>query len=89
MEEYQSFWIRKEAEWIAKLTLLAAQRVSFKTCWIFNNYINIENANDCFYSDMKPLSKYSPVTLHLSPATRILSENPENGKVMNCNLYYT
>jgi len=28
-----------------------------------------------FYSDMEPLSKYSPVTLHLSPATTILSEN--------------
>ena len=28
-----------------------------------------------FYSDMEPLSKYSPVTLHLSPATRILNEN--------------
>ena len=29
-----------------------------------------------FYSDMKLLSKYSPITLHFSPATRILSENP-------------
>ena len=29
-----------------------------------------------FYSDMEPLSQYSPVQLHLSPATRILSENP-------------
>jgi len=29
-----------------------------------------------FYSDVEPLSKYSPVTLHLSPATRILNENP-------------
>ena len=27
-------------------------------------------------SDLKPLSKYSPAMLHLSPATRILSENP-------------
>ena len=27
-----------------------------------------------FYSDMEPLSQYSPVTLHLSPATRILYE---------------
>ena len=40
------------------------------------------------FIQMAPLSKYSPVTLHLSPATRILSENPENGKVMNCKLYY-
>ena len=28
------------------------------------------------YSDVEPLSKYSPVMLHLSPATRILNENP-------------
>lgn len=30
-----------------------------------------------FYSDVKPLSKYSHVTLHLPPATWILSENPD------------
>ena len=29
-----------------------------------------------FYSDMEPLSKYSPVMLDLSPATIILNENP-------------
>ena len=29
-----------------------------------------------FHSAVEPLSKYSPVTLHLSPATRILNENP-------------
>ena len=29
-----------------------------------------------FYSDVEPLSKYSPVMFHLSPATRILDENP-------------
>ena len=28
------------------------------------------------YSDEEPLSKYSPIMLHLSPATRILNENP-------------
>jgi len=28
------------------------------------------------YSEVEPLSKYAPVTLHLSPATRILNENP-------------
>ena len=28
------------------------------------------------YSDMELLSKCSPVTLHLSPVTRILNENP-------------
>ena len=26
--------------------------------------------------DVEPFTKYSPVTLHLSPATRILNENP-------------
>ena len=31
-----------------------------------------------FYSDVEPLSEYSPVMLHLSPATRILNENPYN-----------
>ena len=25
--------------------------------------------------DVEPFTKYSPVTLHLSPATRILNEN--------------
>ena len=29
-----------------------------------------------FFSDVEPLSEYSPVTLHLSPATRILNEKP-------------
>ena len=33
-----------------------------------------------FYSDVEPTSQFSPVTLHLSPATRILNENPD-GKV--------
>ena len=28
------------------------------------------------YSDVQLFSKYSPVTLHLSPATRIFNENP-------------
>ena len=33
-----------------------------------------------FYLDVEPLSNYSTVTLHLvSPATRILNENPGNG----------
>ena len=31
-----------------------------------------------FYSDVEPLSKYSPVTSHFSPATRILNENPDH-----------
>ena len=30
-----------------------------------------------FYSNVEPLSKYSPVMLHFSPATTILNENPE------------
>ena len=28
------------------------------------------------FTDVEPFSKYSPVTLHLSPATRMLNENP-------------
>ena len=31
-----------------------------------------------FYSDVEPFSKYSPVMLDLSPATRILNENANN-----------
>ena len=31
-----------------------------------------------FYSDVEPVSEYSPVMLHLSPATRILNENANN-----------
>ena len=32
-----------------------------------------------FYLDVEPFSKtYSPVMLHLTPATRILNEDPEN-----------
>ena len=36
-----------------------------------------------FYLDVQPLSKYSTLTLHLvSPATRILNENPGNGNAI-------
>ena len=31
-----------------------------------------------FYLDMECFSKYSSGMLHLTPATRILNENPEN-----------
>ena len=31
------------------------------------------------FTDVGPLSIYSPVTLYLSPATRILTENPWDG----------
>ena len=34
-----------------------------------------------FYSDMGPLSRYSPVKLHLSLATRTLSENAVEPKI--------
>ena len=33
------------------------------------------------YSDEETLSKYSCVTLNLSPATRILNENPSNSVI--------
>ena len=32
---------------------------------------------------MEPLSKFSPVTLHFSPGTRILNENREKKKKKN------
>ena len=32
--------------------------------------------------------KYSPVTLHLSPASRILKENPETGQLLVCMQMY-
>ena len=34
-----------------------------------------------FYSDMEPLSRYSPEKLHLSLATRTLSENAVEPKI--------
>lgn len=33
-------------------------------------------AYEFFYSEVEPFSKYYPVKLHLSPATRNLNENP-------------
>ena len=36
-----------------------------------------------FYLDVESLLKYSPVLLHLSPATRILNEDPVN---LHCRL---
>ena len=36
-------------------------------------------------SDVEPPSKYSPVTLHLSPATRILNDNPDEGALFISN----
>ena len=47
------------------------------------------------YSNVEPLSKFSPVTLHLSPATMILNENPDrllekNTIILsNCHFEYT
>ena len=36
-----------------------------------------------FYPDVEPLSKYSPVMLDLSPATRILNENPAKALIQS------
>ena len=52
--------------------------------WRLENYLftmrkspaNVQKATTIFHSDVEPFSKYSPVMLHLSPATRILNENP-------------
>ena len=38
--------------------------------------VNVQKAMTIFHSDVEPFSKYSPVMLHLSPATGILNENP-------------
>ena len=37
------------------------------------------------YSEVEPLSKYSPVMLHLSPATKILNDNPDEGSLFISN----
>ena len=34
-----------------------------------------------FYSDVEPLSKYSPIMLHLYPATRIVNKHPALGPI--------
>ena len=41
-----------------------------------NSMANDQKPMTIFYSDTKPLLKYSPVTLHISAATRILNESP-------------
>ena len=58
-------------------------RVFFRHQRLENSAFNMQNSlakvwysMNVFYSDVEPLSKSSPVTLHLSPATRILKENP-------------
>ena len=50
-----------------------------------NSPANIQQPTTIFYSDVELPPKYSPVTLHLSPATRILHENPAKWlKVLFC-----
>ena len=41
-----------------------------------NSMANVQKPMTVFCSDTKPLLKYSPVTLHISAATRILNESP-------------
>ena len=41
-----------------------------------NSMANVQKPMTIFYSDTKPLLKYSPVMLHISAATRILNESP-------------
>ena len=40
-----------------------------------NSLPNSQKPMTIFYSDVEPLSKYSPAMLHLSPATRIANHN--------------
>ena len=52
-----------------------------------NSLTNVPYPMTIIYSDLEPLSKYSPVILHLFPATRILNENPvhsSNGRALQC-----
>ena len=40
-----------------------------------NSLPNSQKPMTIFYSDVEPLSKYSPAMLHLSPSTRIANHN--------------
>ena len=42
--------------------------------------VNIALPMTIFFSDVEPLSEHFPVTLHLSPATRILNKKPGLGR---------
>ena len=46
-----------------------------------NSLANVQQAKTIFYLDVEPLSKYSPVTLYLSLATRIINEKPDQTKL--------
>ena len=52
-----------------------------------NSPTDVRQPVTIFFSDEEPLSKYSPVVLHLSPATRILNENPAFGQKCHFFLY--
>ena len=59
-------------------------RVAIRHRRLENSPFTMQNSSTCvqqfmtiFYSDVEPLLKYSSVTLYLSPAMRILNENPE------------
>ena len=59
-------------------------RVAIRHRRLENSPFTMQNSSTCvqqfmtiFYSDVEPLLKYSPVMLYLSPAMRILNENPE------------
>ena len=41
-----------------------------------NSPANVRQPMSILYSDVEPLSQYSPIKLQLSPATRFLSEKP-------------
>ena len=54
-------------------------------CLLHDSPANVQWPMTILYSDVEPLSKYSPVTLHLSPATRILNDNPDEGALFISN----
>ena len=62
----RGFKLHTRAEYSLGIRDRRILQLAFDSLWLF----------DFFYSDMEPLSKYSSVKLQLSPATRILNENP-------------
>ena len=58
----------KGVNWASEIREFSVNHAEFSASSVTSNYF--------FNSEMGPLSQYSPLTLHLSPATRILSENP-------------
>ena len=64
--------------------LIRHQRLRNSPFTVKNSLANVRQPVTIFYSDEEPLSKYFPVTLHLSLATRMLCENSGAVKFLKC-----